>query len=188
MARYHCLAVSDIRQGERSLVPLRQEDILPIMHWRNAQLDVLRQKAPITPENQQRYYDDVIVPGFSQPQPGQILFSYLLNGTAIGYGGLVHLAWEDKRAEVSFLLNPERLAPETYREDFGCYLNLLKEAAFSRLGFARLFTETYDIRPQHIAILEANGFDLEGRLRGHVWINGRPVDSLMHGCLNPAFC
>jgi len=47
-----------------------------------------------------------------------------------------------------------------------------------------LFTETYDIRPRHVAILEMNGFKLEGRLIDHVLIDGKYIDALIHGCVN----
>jgi RimJ/RimL family protein N-acetyltransferase len=154
------------------------------MHWRNAQLNVLRQREPLTQEGQERYFQEVIAPSYSEKHPRQILFSYLDGPTLIGYGGFVHIAWEDRRAEVSFLMDPERAAdPHLYEQDFSCYLAMLKSAAFRHLKFVRLFTETYDIRWQHVRILELSGFQLEGRLRSHVWIDGKPVDSLVHGCV-----
>ena len=42
---------------------------------------------------------------FETDQPYQILFSFLKNNEFIGYGGLVHINWEEKKAEISFLLN-----------------------------------------------------------------------------------
>lgn len=164
---------------------LRHEDIFLIKDWRNAQMDVLRQKAPLTDEDQQRYYDRVIKPSQESPQPEQILFSMLKDGECIGYGGLVHIFWQDKRAEVSFLMNPKLAEdPQYYTEAFSDFLKMIKEIAFNQLGFSRIFTETFDVRPRHIAILENSGFELEDRIRGHVIINEKPVDSLIHGCLS----
>jgi RimJ/RimL family protein N-acetyltransferase len=184
-ARYDCLDVDAVVQGDRRLLPVRHQDLVRIMHWRNAQLNVLRQKEPLTPEQQERYYQGVLVPSYAEKQPRQILFSYLQGQELIGYGGLVHIAWEDRRAEVSFLLDPDRTKdPRVYAQDFALYLSLIKETAFKHLGFTRIFTETYDIRPHHISILESNGFHFEGRLNSHVWIDGQPVDSLMHGCVH----
>lgn len=183
-ARYACLNVAEVREGDRALIPIRHEDMPAIMHWRNAQLRVLRQREPLCPEQQERYYQTVIAPSYAESHPRQILFTYLKDREPIGYGGLVHLAWEDHRAEVSFLVAPERAEePATYAEDFGGFLRLLQRVAFDHLGLARLFTETYDIRPQHVRILEAAGFEPEGRLHAHVWIDGMPVDALMHGCV-----
>ena len=183
-ARYDFLDVDTVVQGNRCIVPLRHQDLLSIMHWRNAQLKVLRQKEPLTPEQQECYYQGVIVPSYAEKQPRQILFSYLHRQELIGYGGLVHIAWGDRRAEVSFLVAPERAAdPSVYAQDFSLYLSMLQETAFQHLGFTRLLTETYDIRPHHISILESSGFQLEGRMKAHVWIDGQPVDSLLHGCV-----
>jgi hypothetical protein len=155
------------------------------MDWRNSQLKVLRQSHPITPDQQACYFQKTILPSYSEVRPKQILFSYLENQKLVGYGGLVHIAWEDRRAEVSFLVDPVRASDiQIYELDFSNYLHMIQEIAFEHLGFNRIFTETYDIRPQHIRILEMCGFELEGRLRAHVWIDGNPVDSLLHGCLN----
>ena len=102
----------------------------------------------------------------------------------IGYGGLVHIAWEHRRAEISFLLDPARVAaPGSYAVDYANFLSLIKEIAFECLGLHRLFTETYATRTHHISVLEDSEFRHEGVLRDHVIIEGRPVDSLLHGCL-----
>jgi len=185
IGRFRCLNVDAVVQGDWRIVPLRHKDLLSIMQWRNAQLKVLRQREPLSVEQQERYYEEVIAPSFAQKEPKQILFSYLHREELIGYGGLVHIAWEDRRAEVSFLAAPERAEnASTYSQDFAIYLSLIKNAAFRHLGFTRLFTETYDIRPLHVSILESGGFLPEGRLKAHVWIDGQPVDSLMHGCVH----
>lgn len=182
--RYACLPVDGIARDDRRLVALRHGDMLDIMRWRNAQLAVLRQRDLLTADQQERYFQDVVAPSFAQRQPRQLLFTYLCGQEAIGYGGLVHISWEDRRAEVSFLVAPERVEnQEGYAQDFSLYLSMIKELAFCHLGFMRLFTETYDIRNHHIRVLESSGFRLEGRLQAHVRIDGRPVDSLIHGCV-----
>ena len=167
------------------LVPIRYEDRGPIRAWRNAQLEVLRQAAPLTAEQQEAYFQRVVLPLFEQERPGQLLFSLLHHDELVAYGGLVHISWPDARAEVSFLVDPTRAADAaTYRQDFRAHLRLLGQAAFAGLKLNRLFTETYDIRPAHVAILEEAGFRLEGRLRQHVQLKpGTFADSLMHGQL-----
>lgn len=167
------------------LIPIRYEDREPIRAWRNAQLQVLRQVEPLTTEQQDIYFQRVVLPQFEQEQPKQLLFSLLYDNELVAYGGLVHISWRDSRAEISFLVDPLRTAePATYRNDFRAYLRLLGQVAFASLKFNRLFTETYDIRPAHVAILEEAGFRLEGRLRQHVQLKpGTFTDSLMHGQL-----
>ncbi len=152
--------------------------------WRNLQIDVLRQKGEISEEDQLKYFESVVWPTFNQDNPRQILMSFFYEEKLIGYGGLVHISWEDKRAEVSFLVDPSRITPEIYEHDFTAFLTLIKMMAFSDLGFERLYTETYDIREKHISILETNDFQREGIMRKHVLINGKRIDSIIHGCLN----
>jgi RimJ/RimL family protein N-acetyltransferase len=183
-AVYRALPEMDIVRGAYRLVPIRYADREAIRQWRNAQLDVLRQPAPISGEEQDQYFLRVVRPLFDQVQPGQLLFSLLYEGQLIGYGGLVYIAWEDRRAEVSFLVDSARVADlPLYRQDFLTYLHLLGKLAFGPLGLHRLFTECYDIRDFHVSILEEAGFRFEGRLRHHVRIRGRFVDSLIHSLL-----
>ena len=182
---YRSLPQADFRWKDYRLVPIRYEDREPIRAWRNTQLQVLRQAEPLTAAQQENYFQRVVLPLFDQEQPGQLLFSLLQNEELVAYGGLVHISWPDSRAEVSFLVDPVRAAnPETYRNDFRAHLRLLGNIAFEGLKFNRLFTETYDIRPAHVAILEEAGFRLEGRLRQHVRLAPDTfADSLMHGQL-----
>jgi RimJ/RimL family protein N-acetyltransferase len=182
---YRPLPQAEFRHGAYQLIPIRYEDREPIRAWRNAQLAVLRQAEPLSAARQDAYFQQVVLPLFEQEKPGQLLFSLLYHDELIAYGGLVHISWPDSRAEVSFLVEPERAAnAETYRRDFLAHLRLLGQAAFEGLGFNRLFTETYDIRPAHVTILEEAGFRLEGRLRQHVRLSPDTfADSLMHGQL-----
>ncbi len=186
---YKCLVEDNYCYKAYSLVPLRKEDLSLIKEWRNAQMDYLRQKALLSDEDQNRYFRDVISPSFYADRPSLILFSFLYNDHCIGYGGLTNLNWEDARAEVSFLVNPERAANhDQYYRDFHAFLCLLKTIAFGELPLNRLFTETFDLRPRHVAILEENGFRLEGCLKKHVFINNRYVDALLHGLLREYTC
>lgn len=175
----------EIAENGLLLRPIRHEDLEPIRRWRNAQLEVLRQAAPLSAQDQQRYWEQVLAPAFGAPQPRQILVSAVQDGALVAYGGLVHIDWPSARAEVSFLA-PEDTAGDLprYQALFGRFLAALKRLAFQDLGFHRLFTETYDLRPHHVAVLEAAGFAPEGRMIDHVRIGGRFVDSLLHGCVN----
>ncbi len=155
-----------------------------IKEWRNAQMSILRQNELLTEEMQESYYQTVILPGFSQKEPRQILFSFLLKEECIGYGGIVHIDWPARRGEVSFLLDVNRIHdPVACQKEFSIYLQLIKQAAFQNLHFNRLYTETFDVRPEYVVTLESHGFIFEGRLRKHAFVNGQLVDSLIHGCV-----
>ena len=175
----------DLTKDAYSLVPLRHQDIFKIKDWRNQQMDVLRQKKRLTDDGQERYYKDVVLPAFTEKEPNNLLYSYLKDGLCIGYGALVHISWEDKRAEVSFLMNSE-LAQNVnlYQEGFSVFLELLKMLAFKFLGLYKLYAETFDIRPLHVQVLELSGFQYEGRLKDHYYIQGNFVDTVFHSCFS----
>jgi RimJ/RimL family protein N-acetyltransferase len=185
MRRYACIPDEAIRLGDFSLTTVQDSHIEIIRLWRNAQMDVLRQAQPITHEQQLSYYETQIWPTLADQHPANLLLIFLEGDRPVGYGGLVHIAWEHRRAEVSFLLQPElALNDRSYSRYSSTYLCLLKRLAFEGLSLHRLFTETFATRIGHISVLESNGFRPEGRMRDHVRINDRPVDSLIHGCLN----
>lgn len=181
---YQCLPYPRLERGAFAVRAVQPGDIESIRQWRNAQMDVLRQSAVIEPEAQGAYFARHVWPTFADEQPAQVLLAVEESGRLIGYGGLVHIGWEHRRAEVSFLLDPVVAADEvSYRDRFSAFLALIKELSFAGMGFHRLFTETYAFRTGHIGTLEDAGFRLEGRLRDHVLIDGRFIDSLIHGCL-----
>jgi RimJ/RimL family protein N-acetyltransferase len=181
---YKILKNKEFSLGRYKIVTLRHEDIFKIMQWRNEQIEVLRQKKPLTREDQEKYFTDVVKPTFTQSQPPIMLFSLLFDGLLIGYGGLVYIDWESNRAEVSFLVDPARAEDsKTYEADFSAYLSLLKRIAFDDLSLNRIYSETYSIRVNHIKILEKNGFKYEGTLKEHNYIDKKYVNSLMHAVL-----
>jgi len=184
LEKYIILSKDSYSFQDYTLLSLRRKDIFKIKAWRNAQIDILRQKSVLTDKDQQTYYDKMVFPTYRQAYPQQILFSFLLESRCVGYGGLVHICWEYKRAEISFLVDSDRVFDsQTYQEDFQCFLEIIKYISFSDLNLNRLFLETYDVRNQHVQTIEKSGFVLEGRLKQHVIINGEPIDSLIHGMI-----
>ena len=183
---YRILRLNDYRHGRYRLLPIRLDDREAIRQWRNAQIDILRQAAPLTTEAQDRYFRDVVTPLFEAEQPGQLLFSLLLDEELIGYGGLVHIDWNAGRAEISFLLETGRNAHiPTFQADFAAYLHLLRQVAFDDLSLQKINTEAYDVRPYLTAVLEAEGFTEEARLPRHVQVAGQLVDTVFHSCFRP---
>jgi RimJ/RimL family protein N-acetyltransferase len=172
------MSASEIR-----LRPLERSDLEAIRVWRNAQMGVLRQKRPLREGDQEQYW------AFLQEAEYSVLFGIVRDQRLIGYCGFVHISWADRRAEVSFLLDPEyaREASPRYEQTFAAALRLLCQEAFGSRGLHRLFTETFAFRLSHIATLEAVGFRLEGRMRDHVIEAGEPVDSLIHGILETEY-
>lgn len=171
-----------------SIIPLRKKDIQLIKKWRNEQIDVLRQKKKLSTKDQIRYYNKLEKNSFYVKKPETILFSFLLEEKCIGYGGFVHIDWKVKRAEISIIVKSSRNDElKIYKKDFQAFFHIIKDLAFNEIGFNRLTTETYDIRPYVIKLLEKMEFKLEGRMKKHIKINNIYVDSLIHGYLKQYF-
>ena len=170
------------------LTSIRMEDAETIMKWRNEQMSALRQSAPLTPSEQKNYFDNVVKPSLSQKQPDLILLRFTFENSLIGYGGLVHIDWENQRAEVSFLLETER-GKDTfqYGRDCSVFLNLLMRCAFDTLDLNKIYTYSYSHRSFHVNAVEASGFRRDGVLREDTKVDGEWVDAVIASCLKSEY-
>ena len=64
------------------------------------------------------------------------------------------------------------------------FLGLIEEVAFSELGFHKLFTYAFDVRPHIYPILEKNGFKREAVLKEHCLFNEVFKDVIIHAKFN----
>jgi len=154
------------------------------MQWRNEQLFHLRQKEPLTKEDQESYFQNVVASLFKQEKPTQLLFSFLKDEVCIGYGGLVHINWHDQHAEISFIMKTG-LQGEQFEELWKEYLGLVKLLAFKEMGLQKVFTYAFDLRPRLYTALISSGFFLDARLKNHCRVDGHSKDVLIHAFLNP---
>ena len=181
---YKCLNENKFIYKNYKIVPIRYEDRLAIMKWRNEQMYHLRQDKPLTAKSQENYFNETIARLFDQEKPNQILFSYLKNDKCIGYGGLVHINWIERTAEVSFIMET-RLEKYEFDLHWSKYLYLLKKIAFGDLKLKSLYTYAYDLRPFLYPTLEKNNFKLKEQLISEIEINGKKTDVFIHECINP---
>jgi RimJ/RimL family protein N-acetyltransferase len=182
MNYYKVLRKQVYTSGNYSLVPIRFEDRFDIMKWRNEQIYHLRQSRPLTVEDQDSYFNNVISKLFEEEQPSQILFSYLEGDKCIGYGGLVHINWLDKNAEVSFIMNTH-LEKNEFHKHWGIYLDLLKQISFDELKLHKIFTYAFDLRPHLYEAIEAKGFKQEAVLKDHCDYNGEYKNVIIHSII-----
>jgi RimJ/RimL family protein N-acetyltransferase/predicted ATP-grasp superfamily ATP-dependent carboligase len=183
--KYACLEYQEIKDSSYILRAIQDDDIEDIRCWRNEQMDVLRQNERISIPQQQEYFERSIWPEMKSSTPQNILLTLFENGNRIGYGGLVHISWEHKRAEISFLLETSIALSIGKRSDlFSIFLKMVRRFAFEDLNLNKLTTETFDIRPDYVQVLEDSDFVFEGRLRNHVIIGSGYTDSLCHASFN----
>ena len=183
MNSYKALNKQKFSRGDYSLVPIRFEDRYKIMDWRNEQMFHLRQNELLTRDKQDFYFEKVVSNLFEQEKPNQILFSYLEGDICIGYGGLVHINWVDKNAEVSFIMNTD-LEQNFFHKHWEIYLELLEEVAFKDLKLYKLHSYAFDLRPQIYEVLEAANFKKEAVLKEHCWFNNKFIDVIIHSKFN----
>ncbi len=181
MRNYFLFKQSEIVFERWKLVPIRDQDKYSIMNWRNEQIEVLRQKSPLTKEGQERYFQTVVDALFKVETPDQLLFSFLEDDVLVGYGGLVHIDWASRNGEISFLTETKRAtAPEQLKKDWVVYLRMLKTLVDANLGFAKIYTYAYDLRPMLFEALKESAFVEEARLKRHIHVGDRLVDVLIH--------
>src|SRR5690606_1415895 len=142
------------------------EDRNKIMKWRNEQIYHLRQKEPLTAGQQDRYFNEIVASLFTQEKPDQILFSYLKGDECIGYGGLVHINWIDKNAEISFIMKTE-LEKKEFEMHWRIFMELIEQVAFKELNLHKLFVYAFDLRPHLYKAIEERGFIKEAVLKEH---------------------
>ena len=177
--KYKVLKKQNFAKGNNAIVPIRMRDRYDIMQWRNEQIFHLRQNKLLSKEEQDSYFNTVVADLFSQEHPDQILFSYLEGENCIGYGGLVHINWIDKNAEISFITNTS-IKDESYALHMSTFLSLLEEVASKEVGLHKIFTYTFDVRPEIYSILEKNGFKKEAVLVEHCYFNGNFINVIIH--------
>ncbi len=181
--KYKVLKRQEFFHGDYSIVPIRYDDRFDIMKWRNEQIYHLRQFEKLTQESQNLYFDNVISKVFDDPAPQQILFSYLKNDKCIGYGGLVHINWLDKNAEISFIINTS-LETHEFELHWFTFLELIERVSFLEIGLLKIFTYAYDLRPRLFNVLNESGYLNEAILKDHCLYDNSLIDVLIHSKFN----
>lgn len=157
MRHYKNLAKQEFNTGDYKIVPIRDIDKFEIMKWRNQQLYHLRQKKILIKKDQQNYFKNIVEKLFKKINPDQILFSYLHGKECLGYGGLVHINWNDKNAEISFIMET-KLEKENFEFHWSNFLKMIEKVAFKGLGLNKIYTHAFDLRPFLYPVLEKQNF------------------------------
>ena len=179
MRYYKCLNKSIYNNEFFSLVPIRDDDKYQILKMRNEQLYHLRQKEKLTVAQQEDYFKNVVSSLFKQENPNQILFSLLHESQFVGYGGLVHINWIDRNAEISFIMKT-KLQEESFEYYWIKFISLLENLAFKELHFHKIYTYAFDLRPHLYTVLQKCGFIEEARLSEHCYFDGKYIDVVIH--------
>ena len=168
-----------IRKYSFDVVSLRNSEQIRL--WRNSEQNLLRQSGDIGYFQQKLYFlKSVFLEKFKE-KPRNILFSISDGQILVGYTGLVHIDWENNRAELSFLLDPKFKKNDPVDcEIFYEWLDFASYVAFFKLNLSKITTETFEHRKSYCTALENYGFEREGYLKWQ-YINGSEhVSSYLH--------
>lgn len=177
--KYSFLTTNRFCLGNYCIIPIRYEDRMDIMKWRNEQIYHLRQQKPLIEKDQDHYFQNVVGRLFEQDRPDQFLFSYLEGQKCIGYGGLVHINWLDNNAEISFVMET-RLEKNHFHFHWKTYLALIEKLAFEEIGLHKIYTYAFDLRPNLYEVLESSGYEKDAILKEHCYFNGEFINVVIH--------
>lgn len=183
MKSYKILNNQVFSVDEFSIVPIRESDKFDIMNWRNDQIYHLRQSKPLKKKDQKKYFENVISEIFKDENPDQILFSFLNKDKCVGYGGLVHINWIDKHAEISFIMKTE-LENLFFKKYWTIFLELIEKVAFYELSFRKIFIYAFDLRQHLYDVVEKSNYKLEARLIDHYLFNDDFIDVVIYSKIN----
>lgn len=181
--KYIALSQNVFKNKEFQISPIRFKDRLDIMKWRNEQMYHLRQSKVLTLKDQENYFKNVISKLFSKKKPNQLLFSFFKNNNFIGYGGLVHIDWKNKSAEISFIMKTT-LEKKYFQFYWKKFLQLIEKPAFEDIKLHKLNTYAFDIRPQLYLALEESGYKKEAVLENQCFINNMYKNVIIHSKKN----
>ncbi|MBI2420145.1 MAG: GNAT family N-acetyltransferase [Ignavibacteriales bacterium] len=157
------------------LVLMTVEDAEDIFRWRNSQKGLWLQKGA---ENTEAQRDWIAARPTNE-------YNYIIKtkeGVSIGLIALVKIDMENKTAETGRLIIGEdeytKQLPAAYEA-----LYLINELAFTGLGLNRIYGIIAEENSKMIAFQKYMGLVQEGRLRQHIFVNGKFRDAFYFGLL-----
>jgi len=144
---------------------LSKDNCEQVRTWRNEALETLRTPFPLTKEQQEKFYNDIVCNrnasarywgiwesaecnvkyNTCQAMSETDCFDMEISGTDkfIGMCGLENIEWENSRAEISLIINPK------YRgKGYGIEaVDRLLHKGFNETGLRQIYGEVYDCNP-----------------------------------------
>jgi RimJ/RimL family protein N-acetyltransferase len=138
---------------------------------------------PMSPEAEERWFNRAVEEGRKNlsietiPLPGQ-------PGILIGNIGLFDFSERNHNAELGIVIGEKDYWSKGYGSDA---IKTLLRFAFNELNDHRVTLRVYDFNPRGIRCYEKCGFQIEGRLRQHIFRHGEWHDEIVMGILRDEF-
>lgn len=168
-----------LSDGVLNLRPVRRDDLARLAEWRNTPeiRHRTREWKPLNDADQERWFQRI-----SGPDRRDLMF--VVEGAdtrePLGVVGLCYWDPVNATAEVSFYIGEPSARGKGFAKRA---LTLLMDWGFETMRLERIWAEAYAFNEVSITLLKALGFTEEGRLRSHVYRQGKRWDSLMLGLL-----
>jgi RimJ/RimL family protein N-acetyltransferase len=107
-----------------------------------------------------------------------------LDGVHIGNIDLRDVQPENRTAEIGVMIGDKRYWSRGYGSDA---VRTLARFAFRMMNLQRVHLRTYEYNLRAQAAFKRAGFQVEGRLRRHLYTEGRYWDVILMGCLREEF-
>ena len=172
------VATAFLSDGVLNLRPVRRDDLTQLAEWRNSPeiRERTREWKPLNDDDQERWFARI-----SGPDRRDLMFVVETAAREpIGVVGLCYWDPINATAEISFYIG----APSARGKGFAKRaLAILMTWGFDAVRLERIWAEAYAFNDVSIGLLKDLGFKEEGRLRAHVFRQGRRWDSVMLGLL-----
>ncbi|WP_209477614.1 GNAT family N-acetyltransferase [Thermococcus stetteri] len=166
-----------ILKGEKvSLGVLLKEDLRKSWKWFNERSTAraLFNSAYFTlPEEEEEFYEEMKKNKDKMP-----IFAVVENGSGklVGVAGFNWVNYQARWGEIFYYL-----ATEERGKGYGTeVVALLVNYAFNHLNLHKVWAKVHADNGASIRVLEKNGFAPAGRLKDHVWSDGKYIDELLY--------
>jgi RimJ/RimL family protein N-acetyltransferase len=131
-------------------------------------------------EKMMAYYDDFI----AKDDPNHISWAIEADGKYIGHCNLHSVDHTARACELGIEIGDRAYWGQGYGREV---IGLLLDYAFRHMNLHRVWLNTHSENERAIRCYKACGFVEEGRLRQHIWVDGRYVDRVIMGVLRREF-
>lgn len=167
-----------------TLRAIEETDLDQIAAWRGdpAVYQGLIEQAPLSRSRQHRWYE-----GIAAQEKERTAFWFVIcsrDGQPIGVISLTCIDWRCSHAEFGLYIGEALFRGKGLGREA---LSLLLTFAFHHLGLHRIYCRVLEGNQPALALYRRLDFQEEGRMREHVFLNGRHSDLLLMGLLAREF-
>lgn len=182
----------DSEQGRRSnamivgyLTRLRgveRDDLLLLSKWRNSPevYEFLFERDPVSCAQQERWFSLLL-----EKNDRRCFIIETRGAHAMGFIQLFRIDWRNRNADWGFYIGESEYRMGGYAAEAEF---LLLRYAFRHLNLHRVYCETFAFNVKVLSMHRRFGFVEEGRLREHIYRDGRYEDVVITGLTEHEFC